>query len=110
MSQSGCKAETTEPYVLRVLGDSMFLEFEDGHIIIVDPGHPPCSGAFVVIDYGGEVILGQYVEEGKHRWIKYLNEDHAPVALIPPFEFKGVVTQRVGRRRRDRKHYDYPIA
>jgi len=110
MNETGCKAETTEPYALRVIGDSMAPEFADGNIIIVDPGHPPVDGAFVVIDYGGEVMLGQYVLEGNRRWLKYLNAKHVAVELVPPFEFKGVVIQRVGRRRKDRKRYDYELA
>jgi len=40
MEQTGCSSETTEPYALRVIGDSMSPEFEDGHIIVVDPGYP----------------------------------------------------------------------
>jgi DNA polymerase V len=103
----GCSSETTEPYALRVIGDSMEPEFKDGNIIIVDPAHWLVSGAYVVIDYGGEVILGQYVEEGSRKWLKYLNADHEPVELFPPYEIKGVVIQRVGRRRKERKHYEY---
>lgn len=104
---TGCSAEVTEPYALRVLGDSMLPEFQEGHIIIVDPGYPPCHGAFVVVDYGGEVILGQYSIEGRRTWLRYLNPDYPGVELIPPYEIKGVVIQRAGRRRREHKHYDY---
>ena len=48
MSQNGCTSEFTEPFALRVIGDSMAPEFEDGHIIILDPGLLPYDGAFVV--------------------------------------------------------------
>jgi len=104
---TGCSSDVTEPFALRVIGDSMSPEFEDGHIIIVDPGAGVHSGCFVVVDYGGEVMLGQYTEESGRKWLRYLNPDHRPVELLPPFEFKGVVIQRAGRRRKDRKHYDY---
>lgn len=105
--ETGCKAQTTEPYALRVMGDTMSPEFNDGHIIIVDPALPPHNGAFVVIDYGGEVILGRYVSEDGRKWIQYMDESLSPIELVPPFEHKGVVVQRVGRRRKDRKYYEY---
>ena len=49
MSQTGCTADTTEPYALQVIGDSMTPEFEDGNIIIVDPGVALYNGAYAVI-------------------------------------------------------------
>ncbi|HEC11660.1 MAG TPA: S24 family peptidase [Acidiferrobacteraceae bacterium] len=107
MSQSGCSAENSEPYVLQVMGDSMEPEFKDGHVIIVDPGSPCKDGVYMVVDYGGEVIFGQYAVENGRKWLRYLNPDHKQIELIPPFEIKGVVIQRAGRRRRDHKHYDY---
>lgn len=109
MSNSGCSAEHTEPYALRVVGDSMAPEFNDGNIIIVDPGMPACHEAYVVIDYGGEVLFGQYrVEEGRH-WLHFLNPEHDAVELISTFECKGVITQRSTGRRKELKHYDYPV-
>ncbi len=105
MEQGGCSSENSEAYALRVMGDSMLPEFSDGQIVIVDPAYPLSSGAFVVVDYGGEVILGRYeVEDGLKR-IVFLNADYAPLTLVPPYQIKGVVTQRAGRRRSERKHY-----
>ena len=108
MSQGSCS--TAEPYALRVIGDSMAPEFRDGHVIIVDPAYPPCHGAFVVVDYGGEVMLGQYLQRGERRWIHYLNSDQPAIELIQPYEIKGVVIQRSSGRKRDVKHYDYTTA
>ena len=82
-------------------------EFEDGNIIIIDPAVPACPDAFVVVDYGGEILFGQYhVSEGR-IWIHYLNPAHEPIELISRFEVKGVVIQRSTGRRKDLKHYDY---
>lgn len=107
MNNSGCSAGTTEPFALRVLGDSMSPEFQDGHIIIIDPAVPACHEAYVVVDYGGEILFGQYhASEGRH-WIHYLNPAHEAVELISRFEVKGVVIQRSTGRRKDLKHYDY---
>ncbi len=106
----GCTADITEPFALRVIGDSMAPEFQDGNIVIIDPGFAACHEAFVVVDYGGEVRFGQYWQEQGRTWLRHLNPEHPAVELIPPFEVKGVIIQRVGRRRKDRKHYDYPGA
>lgn len=105
MEQGGCSSENSEAYALRVVGNSMLPEFSEGQIVIVDPAYPLSSGAFVVVDYGGEVILGQYSIEGVHTRLVFLNADYAPLMLVPPYQIKGVVTQRAGRRRTERKHY-----
>lgn len=107
MSNYGCSATTTEPFALRVMGDSMSPEFEDGHIIIIDPGVPASHEAYVVIDYGGEILFGQYrLDEGR-QWLCYLNPDHPPVELVSSFDVKGAVIQRSTGRRKDLKHYQH---
>jgi len=103
----GCTA--SEPYALRVIGDSMVPEFNHGNIIIVDPAYPPCNGAFVVVDLGGEVVLGQFHAENDRTWLKYLNSDHTDLELKPPFDVKGVVIQRSSGRKKSIKHYDYNV-
>lgn len=107
MSQTGCSAEGMEPFVLRVIGDSMAPEFLDGHIIVVDPGFPLFSGVFAVVKNGEEILFGQYIQEESGSWIRYQDPSLAPVALDADFEVKGVVTQRNGRRRKDMKRYEY---
>lgn len=107
--ESGCSADGTEPFALRVIGDSMQPEFDDGHIIIVDPGHPLLNGAFAVIEQAGEFFFAQYRRRGSREWLQYLNPAFEPVALTAGYGVKGVVIQRCARRRRDIKHYDYPL-
>jgi DNA polymerase V len=109
MQEGGCSAEGMEPFALRVLGDSMLPEFEEGHIIVVDPGYPLVSGAFAVLDLEGEILFGQYIRRGAQQWLQYLNPAYGQRELTGPFRVKGVVTQRNTRRRKDTKHYDYPL-
>ena len=52
---------TLEPYALRVLGDSMEPEFTDGCVIIVDPGYAPKDGAYVIVEYAGDLFFRQLV-------------------------------------------------
>jgi len=100
---SGC-AEN-EPYALRVLGDSMAPEFNEGHIIIVEPALSAQSGAYVVCEYEGETWLRQYrVEEGR-RFLHAVNEAYPRIEITGRLVIRGIVSQRVGKRRRDRKHY-----
>ena len=95
-----------EPYALRVLGDSMAPEFLEGHVVIVDPGMHLSHGAYVVIDYQGETTFRQYWVEGGRKFLKAVNEAYPAIEITETCRVRGVVTQRAGRRRKDRKRYD----
>lgn len=104
MNQTGCSA--AESYALRVIGDSMEPEFNDGHIIIVDPGMPAADGAFVVVDYDGDTTLRQIKIDGTRRHLEPLNENYESVEITGPCHIRGVVIQRATPgRRRESKHY-----
>ena len=107
MSQTGCSAEGLEPFALRVIGNSMEPEFQDGNIIIVDPGFPLLDGVYAVVKNKDEFIFGQYFNENSQGWIRYLSPESEDVKLEANFEVKGVITQRNGRKRKDIKRYDY---
>jgi len=107
MADTGCSSEGMEPFALRVIGDSMAPEFEDGHIIVVDPGFPLLDGVFAVIQNGDEILFGQYVNKDQQGWIRYLDPALEPVLLKSGFKVKGVVTQRNSRRRKDMRRYQY---
>jgi len=106
-NSSGCSAEYTEPFALRVIGATMLPEFTDGDIIIVDPGHPLCDGAFAVIEYNDEVFFGQYLEKQETKWLNFLNDEQNNFELGSDFIVKGVITQRSNGRRKYLKHYHY---
>jgi phage repressor protein C with HTH and peptisase S24 domain len=97
---------TLEPYALRVLGDSMEPEFADGCVIIVDPGHAPRDGSYVIVEYAGDVFFRQLVFDGERRFLKPLNPKYGGFELTPPYTIRGGVVQQVGKRRAQRKHYD----
>ncbi len=95
-----------EPFALRVEGESMAPEFEDGCIIIVDPGHEVVSGVYAVIEYEGEYTFRQLVlAEGK-AYLNPINRLFPPQELTGSYEVKGVVTQSTHHRRV--RHYEYP--
>ncbi len=103
MAQNGCGA--LEPYALRVLGDSMAPEFADGCIVIIDPGCGPRDGAYVIVEFAGDVFFRQLVFDGERRFLKPLNPKYGGFEITPPYTIRGAVVQQAGRRRSQRKHY-----
>jgi len=101
---SGCSE--AEPFALRVVGDSMEPEFNDGSIIVVDPAGVLENGAYVIAVQGEEYIFRQLVVEGDEMSLQALNDAYPTLPLSGGAnDIKGVVIQQAGRRRKDRKHY-----
>ena len=100
---SGCAS--ADPFALQVLGNSMAPEFHEGCVVIVDPGAPLTDGAFVVAEHGDGVILRQLnIDQG--QWsLNALETGHPRIRIVGPGVIRGVVTQRAGRRRKERKNY-----
>jgi len=104
MADNGCSA--LEPYALRVVGDSMEPEFADGCVVIIDPGHAPRDGSYVVVEFAGDVFFRQLVFDGERRFLKPLNPKYGGFELTPPYTIRGGVVQQRGRRRSQHRHYD----
>lgn len=100
---SGCAA--AEPFALQVLGQSMAPEFQEGCVVIVDPGAPIRHGAFVVAEHGDGVILRRLAIHDQQWSLEALAEGHPRIRIAGPAMIRGVVTQRSGRRRSERKSY-----
>ena len=100
---SGCAA--AEPFALQVLGDSSAPECCEGSIVIVDPGATVTHGAFVVAEHGDGVILRQLVVEEGQWSLNALKTGYPRIRIAGPGVIRGVVTQRAGRRREERKNY-----
>lgn len=103
MDQGGCGDH--EPYALQVLGTSMEPEFDDGAIVIVDPGGVIGNGAYVVAKHAGEFIFRQLVIEQGRQFLKPLNDAYEVVEIASTEAVVGVVIQKAGTRRHHRKHY-----
>ncbi len=101
---TGCSE--AEPFALRVLGDSMMPEFKEGHIIIIDPAAAYGDGSYVIAMHNEELIFRQLREhEGKYFLVP-LNDLYDTEELGSTENIKGVVSQRSGTRRKERKFYD----
>ena len=92
--------------MLRVIGDSMAPEFLDGHVIVLDPGLPAREGAFVVVESGGEMLFGCFRRDAGRDCLVPLNPQYPAHENTASDRLVGVVIQRAGRRRADRKRYD----
>jgi len=98
---------SSEPFALRVIGDDMSPEFEDGHIIIVDPGGQLKTGCFVVAKAEGDVVLRQLMIEGDDYRLHSFNASQVDVVLNRAnCDLLGVISQRAGKRRKHHKRYD----
>lgn len=95
-----------EPFALRVIGDSMAPEFLDGHVIILDPGLPLAHGAYVVVALDGETFFRQYWIDGGRTYLRALDVAYPAAEFSSRYRVLGVVTQRAGKRRSERKRYD----
>lgn len=100
---SGCSE--SEPFALQVLGQSMAPEFKSGCIVIVDPGAPIKDGSFVVCEHGDGVILRQLLIRDGNWLLIALEEGHPRIRIEGLAAIRGVVTQRSGGKRSERKSY-----
>lgn len=101
--KTGCSSEVSEPYALQAIDDSMMPEFENGAIIIVDPGGIYRDGSFVVADHFNEPIFRQLVISDEGTFLKPLNEAFPTIEVQQPLKIHGVVIQKSYKRKRT--HY-----
>jgi SOS-response transcriptional repressor LexA len=94
-----------EPFVLRVVGDSMMPEFSDGNVILIEPDGVVQNGSFVLALHNGEYIFRQLqIEDGKY-YLKPLNAEYPTLEIADMTAVHGVITQGGGIRRSQRKRY-----
>jgi SOS-response transcriptional repressor LexA len=103
MDMGGCGS--SEPVALRVLGDSMMPEFEDGAIIVIDPAGVLESGCYVIALHNDEYIFRQLIIEAGQHLLKPLNPGYETLQIPGLEAVKGVIVQKAGTRRHHRKHY-----
>jgi DNA polymerase V len=95
-----------ESFALRVLGDSMAPEFNEGEIIIIEPDGALRDGSYVLAQVQGEWTFRQLVRAGAGWCLRALNPAYAEQALPDLDAVHGVIIQKaVPGRRRLTKHY-----
>ena len=102
----GSSCTASEPFALRVLGDSMSPEFKESCIIIIDPAGVIKHGSYVLAQLdNGEYIFRQLIIEQGRYFLKPLNAAYETIEIASKDAIHGVIVQRAGPRRRDTKHY-----
>lgn len=100
---SGCAGN--EPFALRVLGDSMAPEFNEGSVIIVEPTGVVEHGCYVIAHHDDEYLFRQLVIRENRWFLKPLNDRYPTVEIPGRQAIKGRVIQKAGKRRSDRVRY-----
>ncbi|HEY0719966.1 MAG TPA: S24 family peptidase [Gammaproteobacteria bacterium] len=98
--------EGNEPYALMVLGDSMLPEFIEGDVIVIYPKGNYKDGSFVIAWHNNEYIFRQLEVRDDKLFIKALNPAYPTQELLGPDAIKGVIAQKKGKGRHNRKNYD----
>ncbi|MFA7387759.1 MAG: S24 family peptidase [Thiohalobacteraceae bacterium] len=99
----GCAAD--ELFALQVLGDSMEPEFENGCIIVIDPAGVIQNGCFVMAEVNGEHIFRQLLVQEERIYLKPMKSSYETIEIPDLKPIAGVIVQKAGTRRKDRKHY-----
>jgi DNA polymerase V len=103
MQENSCGGE---PFALRVIGDTMAPEFNDGCIIVIDPSGIVKDGSYVLVRQGEKYIFRQLEFGEGMYYLRALQDGHEVIELLDLTAVEGVIIQQGARRRADRKHYN----
>ena len=97
-----------EVFALRVIGQSMAPEFDEGDIVIIEPDGATRDGSYVLARHDGEYIFRQLVAAPGGGWLLRALNPAWPELPLPEglSAVHGVIIQKaVPGRRRLTKHY-----
>lgn len=103
-SEEAAACSGSESFALRVLGDDMQPEFNEGEIIIIEPDGALKDGSFVLARLADEWIFRQLRREGEGWFLRALNPARTDLPEVPLPDLSavhGVVIQKAvpGRRK-----------
>ena len=104
MEASACSG--SEAFALRVLGTSMEPEFNEGEIIIIEPGGQLRDGSYVLAQHEGDWIFRQLRKAGAAWQLHALNPAFPDLPLADLAAVRGVIIQKAlpGRRRASKRY------
>ena len=106
MSAEGAGCGGGESFALRVIGQSMAPEFQEGEIVVIEPDGALRDGAFVLATHDGEWIFRQLCRRGERWTLRPLNPAWPELPLPGLAAVPGVVIQKsVPGRRKLMKRY-----
>ena len=103
-SAEGCSGG--ESFALRVLGQSMAPEFNEGEIIIIEPDGLATDGSYVLAWHRGDWIFRQLRRAGEGWKLHALNPVFPDETLASLADVRGVIIQKAlpGRRRASKRY------
>jgi len=117
LADEHCSA--SELLALQVLDDSMAPEFNPGHVVVIDSSAKISSGAFVLVEILNSAQIHPLDEPGNNWLIRQwqpLDSNEIALKTVNPdwsdqsfqeseIQVRGIVVQRAGRRRHERRIY-----
>ena len=106
-ADAGCSGG--ESFALRVLGDDMAPEFEEGNIIVIEPDGAVRDGSYVLAHHDGDWTFRQLLRRGDGWVLHALNPARPDLPDLPLPDLSavhGVIIQQAvpGRRRLTRSY------
>lgn len=96
----------SEAFALRVLGTSMAPEFNEGEIIVIEPGGLLRDGSYVLAQHDDTWIFRQLCKSVEGWALHALNPAFADIALSDLSAVRGVIIQKAlpGRRKASKRY------
>lgn len=96
--QSDCSE--AEPLALMVLGDSMTPEFDEGDVVVIEPGSQAAAGNYILAFHNDEYIFRQLMPLGAGWCLHALNDHYPDMPVADLSVVKGIIVQksRPGKR------------
>ena len=95
----------SEPYALRVLGDSMEPEFKEGEVIVIEPQVTPEEGAYVIVLHDNDFLFRQLSRENNRWYLKPLNNHYPTIEMRNEDSIKGRIVSKSSGKGRQTKSY-----
>ena len=95
----------SEPYALRVLGDSMEPEFKEGEVIIIEPQVSVEEGAYVIALHDNDFLFRQLLLKNDRWYLKPLNSRYPTVEMCNEDLIKGRIVSKSSGKGRQIKLY-----
>ena len=96
---------TKEPFVLRVIGDSMLPDFEDGSIVVIDPEQAVQHGDYVVAQVDDQHQLGKLSVSGNVWQLATTSEEMQIPVVISRKSILGRVIKCTDPRRKSQMEF-----
>lgn len=104
---AGSTCSSSALIALQILDDSMAPEFTPGQIVVVDNNARLYNGVFVVVQIGEDWLIRRWQPCSDETVLLEALSDRVDSVRVEAssVNVKGVVVQKAGRRRKDRRHY-----